>query len=93
MENGVTQVAVGNGIWTRASITAVGNVTAANYYYNSDRSLKTNIVLISSPLEKIMRLNGYTFDWKSTGKPGLGVIAQEVEKVFPELVAESKSAS
>lgn len=40
-----------------------------------------------------MSLNGYTFDWKSTGKPGLGVIAQEVEKVFPELVAESKNAS
>ena len=72
---------------------SAGTVTATNYYYNSDRNLKTNIKVISSPLEKIMSLNGYTFDWKSTGKPGLGVIAQEVEKVFPELVAESKNAS
>jgi hypothetical protein len=31
-------------------------------------------------------LNGYTFDWKATKKNDVWVIAQEVEKVFPDLV-------
>ena len=31
-------------------------------------------------------LNGYTFDWISTGRPDVGVLAQEVQAVFPELV-------
>ena len=34
-----------------------------------------------------MQLNGVTFDWKESGRSSLGVIAQEVEKVLPELVS------
>ena len=60
------------------------------YYYSSDRRLKENITKIESPLEKIQKLNGYTFDWKKDGRKDIGVIAQEVEKVFPALVATNK---
>ena len=59
-------------------------------YYSSDKRLKDNIVKIDSPLEKISKISGYSFDWNSnqdtyTGKD-YGVIAQEIEQIFPELV-------
>ncbi|MDD2487262.1 MAG: tail fiber domain-containing protein, partial [Candidatus Gracilibacteria bacterium] len=62
------------------------------FYYYSDKRLKENIKKIESPLEKIKQLNGYTFDWKKDKKKDIGVIAQEVEKVFPQAVnTDSKS--
>jgi len=75
------------------SFEAVGNVTA----YSSDRRLKENFNYIKSPLEKVLNLNGYTFDWKdevkelgfypSTEKNDVGLIAQEVQEVIPQAVA------
>jgi trimeric autotransporter adhesin len=63
-----------------------GDVTATAYYYSSDRRLKSNIRALDNSLEKIIQLNGYSFDWNATGKKDIGVIAQEVEAVFPEAV-------
>jgi hypothetical protein len=71
------------------NITATGDVIA---YASSDRRLKDNIVNIENPIEKVQKLNGVTWDWndnadelqKST--PNVGVIAQEVEEVLPQLV-------
>ncbi|HVU06542.1 MAG TPA: tail fiber domain-containing protein [Candidatus Paceibacterota bacterium] len=62
------------------------------YYWGSwnnmsDQRLKKNIVPIADPIEKIEKLNGVAFDWKDSGKHSVGVIAQDVEKVFPELVS------
>jgi hypothetical protein len=66
--------------------TIVGVLTSTDYNTTSDKNLKTNIFTISNPLEKISKLNGVTFNWIETNKSSVGVIAQEVEKVFPELV-------
>ncbi len=55
----------------------------------SDRRLKENIVPLKNSLDKILSLNGYSFDWKNDGRHDVGVIAQEVEKVFPDIVHES----
>ncbi len=58
---------------------------------SSDERLKTNIIQIQSPLEKISKIRGVTFNWKDqtkNQKKQYGVIAQEVEKVFPELVVD-----
>lgn len=63
-----------------------GVVTATDFNATSDESLKTNIQPISSPIQKVMQLNGVTFNWKDNNEASVGVIAQEVEKVFPELV-------
>ncbi|MBI4812217.1 tail fiber domain-containing protein [Candidatus Falkowbacteria bacterium] len=63
------------------------NIYATAYYYNSDVHLKNSISPISSPLDKILKLNGREFIWKDSGKKDVGLIAQEVEKVFPELVS------
>ena len=54
----------------------------------SDERLKENIVGIDDALEKVTQLNGYTFNYKADGRVSAGVIAQEVEKVLPEAVAE-----
>ena len=64
-----------------------GDVVA---YYSSDSRLKDNQSNIANPLEKLSKLNGIEFDWNDkqdvhTGHD-VGVIAQEVEEVLPEIV-------
>ena len=58
-------------------------------YYSSDENLKENIKELQSPLEKLSRIRGVTFDWndKQDTYEGsdIGVIAQEVQRQFPEL--------
>lgn len=63
-----------------------GDVDAANFNTTSDIALKENLNIIDSPLDKITQLNGYTFNWKETKKEAIGIVAQEVEQIFPELV-------
>ena len=64
-----------------------GDVVA---FYSSDKRLKDNITPITNPISKIMKINGYTFDWNKKQDTynghDVGVIAQEVEKVLPEVV-------
>ena len=55
----------------------------------SDERLKTNIETIENPLEKIKGLRGATYQWKSNQDSNMGLIAQEVERVFPFLVKEN----
>jgi hypothetical protein len=76
-------------------------VTNGTGYFNggsfslSDRTLKTNIVEIESALDKVTQLRGVYFDWidteKFNNKHQIGLIAQEVEEVIPELVNTSES--
>ncbi len=71
-----------------AAITATGDIAAANFNSTSDISLKGNIKIIEDPIKKILQLNGVTFNWKENQKPSIGVIAQELEEVLPELVSQ-----
>ena len=64
-----------------SNLTATGNVTAY-----SDERLKSDIELITDPIGKILQLDGVTFTRTDTGQRGLGVIAQQVQKVLPELI-------
>jgi hypothetical protein len=79
------------------AITATDNITA---YFTSDERLKENIKRIDSAIYKINKINGVEFDWideyiESRGgedgyfvrKRDVGVIAQEIEKILPEVVA------
>jgi len=66
-----------------------GNVIAYSTTI-SDERLKTDIVKIDGALDKIGQLNGYTFTYTADGKKSAGVIAQEVQKVLPSAVVESK---
>jgi hypothetical protein len=63
--------------------TAGGNIIA-----NSDERLKENITTIENALDKVQQLRGVEFDWKDNGIHGMGFIAQEVEKILPDLVKE-----
>lgn len=63
-----------------------GAVMADVYYTSSDKRLKTNITVMNDALDKILSLNGYYFSFKKNGIKSFWVIAQEMEKVFPEIV-------
>jgi hypothetical protein len=67
--------------------TAGGTSAWQNY---SDQRLKKNIITITGALERVMKLRGVNFEWNATDAPEKGVrmgfIAQEAEKVIPEVV-------
>lgn len=63
-----------------------GSVGATAYYYTSDKRLKKNITPLKDSLSKIQKLNGVTFTWKDSNEDSFGLVAQDVEKVYPELV-------
>ncbi len=70
-------------------LTVQNNVTAKGFLYNSDKTLKKNIKKLKGSLGKITQLEGASFEWKDSEKDGvnIGLIAQDVEKVYPELVS------
>ncbi len=57
----------------------------------SSRRWKENIQTLNGSLDKVMRLRGVSFDWKSNGKHDIGVIAEEVGQVVPEVVTYEKN--
>jgi polyhydroxyalkanoate synthesis regulator phasin len=65
---------------------------AGGWNCTSDERLKQNILDLSGSLDKIMQLRGVTYNFKSNpdSSPIAGFIAQEVQKVLPDLVGESK---
>ena len=76
-----------------STITATGNISSAAdviAYSSSDERLKDNIKIIDNALSKVNLLRGVEFDWNSnqstyTGHD-VGVVAQDVERVVPEIV-------
>jgi hypothetical protein len=74
---------------TGNNLSGVGIVTATDFNSASDINLKGNIHQIKDPLERIIKINGVGFKWKETQESSMGVIAQDVEEVFPELVKSS----
>jgi hypothetical protein len=64
-----------------------GSVTATGFYPSSSIAMKTNVRTYGNALETVKRLRGVRFDWKQSGKPSVGLIAEEVEEVVPEVVA------
>ena len=78
----------------------IGRIDASNdvvAFSTSDKRLKKYIKNIKNPLDKISKINGVTFEWKKADDKmkkevhsfegnDVGVLAQEVEKVLPEVV-------
>ena len=66
------------------------NLTAKSFSKSSDSTLKTNVQRLENPINTIKRINGYSYfyteDPTQRGNKEYGVIAQEVERVLPELV-------
>ena len=64
---------------------------AGDLSINSDARLKANIISLGSTLAKVLQIDGksYTMKKDENKKQKIGVLAQDIEKVFPELVSES----
>jgi hypothetical protein len=75
-----------NNINATGAIIANGDITA--FASSSDIRKKENIMKIESALEKVLQINGYTYNFKGDDRKLTGVIAQELEKVLPEAVYE-----
>ena len=69
-------------------LTATGNVTAY-----SDERLKTDIKTIDNAVDIVNNLRGVTYTRKDTNEKGVGVIAQEIEDVLPQVVQDGEYKS
>jgi hypothetical protein len=64
-----------------------GNMTiGGDVVVSSDARLKANIVSLGSTLAKLLLIDGKSYTMKKDGKQKIGVLAQDIQKVFPELV-------
>lgn len=88
----------GGGTLTTNSLTATDhldigsyNLSAASFLATSDRDTKTNIETMRTDyaLECVRQMKGVKFDWKSNGEPSVGVIAQDMQEITPELVGRN----
>jgi exonuclease VII small subunit len=71
------------------NLQASGNITALSVTETSDVRLKTNILPLNNALANLMKMRGVTYNWLDKTKPQgnqIGVIAQEVEAIYPEFV-------
>ncbi|MDA9111846.1 tail fiber domain-containing protein [bacterium] len=75
------------------SLEVSGSIRAsAGILSNSDKRLKENIYLIDNALSKVNKIEGVYFNWKDKKETQVGVIAQQVKEVLPEVVSEDKSS-
>ena len=93
-----TAFVIGNGTASNAKSDAFkvmvnGNTTIGNdltvtgdIVVSSDARLKANIASLGTTLAKLLQIDGKTYTMKKDGKQKIGVLAQDIQKVFPELV-------
>ena len=90
-------VSVAGTLTTGGACTINGNLTATGFVdSSSDIKLKTNIKTIDNALDKVLQLRGTEYDRiDRDNQHEIGVIAQEVEKIIPEVVHgdETKTVS
>ena len=70
---------------------STGLLTSTDYNSSSDKRLKKNIKTIENALDKVIALRGVSFDWKEGSAKAIGLIAQETEKVLPEIVSQDEN--
>ena len=68
---------------TSGQVTINGDLTLA-----SDMRLKSNIISLGSTLTKLLNIDGKTYTFTNTGDKSVGVLAQDIQKQFPDLVKE-----
>lgn len=69
---------------------STGTLSATNFFSLSDIQFKTDIQPIDNALSIVNSLNGVGFKWKQTGEHTYGIIAQELEKIIPDIVHTSQ---
>ena len=78
-------------LYVNGDVFVTGIITSTDFNSASDIKLKRNIKKIDNPIDKIIRIDGVTFDWKTNNKSSMGVIAQNIEEVLPQLVSGGDS--
>jgi hypothetical protein len=58
-----------------------GDIHATTFNASSDINLKTNIQPIDNPLDQLLKIEGYTYEWNGNSKRQMGVIAQQLEEI------------
>ena len=75
-----------------SQITGQVQIVAPSFTANSDKNLKDNIKKIDNSIDKVGKLNGYTYHFKDNPKePMSGLIAQEVQEILPEAVKKDEN--
>lgn len=87
-------IGLGNPTFT---LDVAGTVRSGTYLYNSDARLKKNVRTVDDALDRVLQLRGVTYQWKrpehdTPSGDQIGLIAQEVERVFPEAVITDPSS-
>lgn len=73
-----------------AGTTSMNAAYAHAYYYHSDARLKHDLRPIESPLGKVLSMKGVRFKWNGSNEEDIGFIAQDMQKIAPEMVSEKK---
>jgi hypothetical protein len=79
---GTRRMTIGN----TGNVTFTGSVTATSHITASSARFKKDIETLAKASEAVEKLRGVHFAWKDSGQPSVGLIAEEVAKVYPELV-------
>ena len=87
------QLIIGNFLSKRISllgkVKVAGPINAQSFNTTSDARLKNDIQPISDALSSVLQLQGKSYRWnEDEDKQDIGLIAQDVEQIFPQLVAE-----
>ncbi len=85
--NGTT-LSIGGTITSVTNITASGTIQGAEVTATSDERLKSDIQTIDNALDKVMSMRGVTYTMQD--QKGTGVVAQEIEKILPEVVVDGE---
>ena len=85
-ESDTTESGATHALDVSGSIASTSTITCTSLTETSDIALKENIQPLANVLDKVKQLTGYKYNFKNKDKASMGVIAQDVEKVFPELV-------
>jgi hypothetical protein len=70
---------------------STGTLNATDFNSLSDVNKKKDVQTLQSPIDIVNQLRGVSFKWKDTNENAIGVIAQEVEQVLPEVVATAEN--
>jgi hypothetical protein len=73
----------GDGLYVNGKI-----YTTDNMEFGSDRKLKSNIAVLNNPLDSLKKINAYSYNFRNNEYKSFGFIAQEVQKLYPDLVGK-----
>jgi hypothetical protein len=93
LNSGIGNFYIRDGTTTRYTFDDAGHFTATgNINSSSDVSLKDNITTIPNALDKVLKMRGVEYDRNDmNGEHQIGLIAQEIEEVVPEIVSQDES--